>query len=65
MASKDKKQLAKDLVKRAGLNLNKDYYQLSSSEITKLTDIRKAIGYKGTNSSGRSPSRQFWYYVQR
>lgn len=58
-----------DLFKRAaidaGLDVTKDYFSLSSSEISKVDEIRRAFRYSGRNYLGRSKTRQFWYAIQK
>jgi hypothetical protein len=51
-------------IRAAGLDLNKDFFQLSFSEISTLDDIRKSFKYSGKNNLGRSCCRQFWYSAQ-
>lgn len=54
-----------DAVKAAGIDLNKDYFSLSFSEINKIDEIRRAFGYSGKNYLGRSKARQFYYAAQK
>lgn len=49
----------------AGLDITKDYFSLTFSEIAKVDEIRKAFRYSGENSLGRSKTRQFWYAIQK
>jgi hypothetical protein len=51
-------------IKNAGLDLTKDYFSLSSYEISIVDTIRKSFNYSGRNYLGRSRSRQFWYAAQ-
>jgi len=51
-------------LKNAGLDLEKDFFTLSYSEIDKVDEIRKLCGYDGKNYLGRSKARQFWYAAQ-
>lgn len=48
----------------AGLDLTKDYFSLSSYDISIVDTIRKSFNYSGRNYLGRSRSRQFWYAAQ-
>lgn len=48
-----------------GINPNKDFYELSPLELSKVDDIRKSFGYDGRNYLGRSKVRQFWYSLQK
>ena len=52
-------------LKAAGLDIEKDFFTLSFSEVEKVDEIRRAFGYSGRNQMGRSPARQFWYSAQR
>ena len=58
-----------DLFKRAaieaGLDVTKDYFSLSSSDIAKVEELRKVFKYSGRNYLGRSKTRQFWYAIQK
>lgn len=58
-------KLFAEACKNAGLDLTKDYFILSGSEIAKLDEIRKAFHYSGTNYLGRSKTRQFWYACKK
>lgn len=49
----------------ACLDITKDYFSLTFSEIAKVDEIRKAFRYSGKNSMGRSKTRQFWYAIQK
>lgn len=51
-------------LKAAGIDLTKDFFCLSSSEVSKVDEIRRAFRYSGKNSVGRSPARQFYYSAQ-
>lgn len=54
-----------DAIKAAGIDLNKDFFTLSFSDISKVNEIRRAFKYSGKNSVGRSRARQFYYAAQR
>lgn len=49
----------------AGLDVTKDYFSLSSSDIAKVEELRKVFKYSGRNYLGRSKTRQFWYAIQK
>lgn len=51
-------------IKAAGIDLNKDFFSLDFSEISKIDEIRKTFRYDGKNYSGRSKARQFYYAAQ-
>lgn len=51
-------------IKNAGLDLTKDFFSLSSYEISIVDTIRKSFNYSVRNYLGRSRSRQFWYAAQ-
>lgn len=61
----NKNKLFADAVKNAGIDLEKDFFQLSGSEITKIDEIRRAFRYSGKNNLGRSRVRQFYYAAQK
>jgi len=46
-----------DALKNAGIDIKKDYFSLTSSEISTVEEIRKAFKYSGKNCIGRSPNR--------
>ena len=52
-------------IKEACIDLEKDFFELTNSEISKVDDIRKSFHYSGRNNLGRSACRQFWYAAQR
>jgi len=52
-------------IKDNGIDINKDFYSLSFEEISKVDEIRKSLGYDGSNYLGRSRVRQFWYSAQK
>ncbi len=54
-----------DAIKAAGIDLEKDFFTLSSSDISKVDEIRRTFKYSGKNYIGRSPARQFYYAAQR
>lgn len=47
-----------------GLNLKKDFFELSGTELHTLEDFKKVCNYKGDNELGRSRLRQFFYHLQ-
>lgn len=49
----------------AGIDLKKDFFSLTNSEINRVDEIRKNFNYSGQNYLGRSRVRQFWYAAQR
>ena len=51
-------------IKAAGIDLNKDFFALDFSEISKIDEIRKTFRYDGKNYLGRSRARQFYYAAQ-
>lgn len=51
-------------IKAAGIDLNKDFFALDFSEISKIDEIRKTFNYSGKNYLGRSRARQFYYAAQ-
>lgn len=48
-----------------GIDLKKDFFSLTDSEINCIDDIRRGFKYSGRNYLGRSKVRQFWYAAQR
>jgi hypothetical protein len=52
-------------IKKAGIDLNKDFYELTNTEIFKVDEIRKSLKYSGYNTLMRSKVRQFWYAAQK
>ena len=59
-----RRKLFADALTAAGIDLNKDFFELSSGEISKVDEIRRAFRYSGKNSVGRSLARQFYYSAQ-
>lgn len=59
-----RRKLFADALTAAGIDLNKDFFELSSGEISKVDEIRRAFRYSGKNNIGRSPARQFYYSAQ-
>lgn len=59
-----RRKLFADALTAAGIDLNKDFFTLSSGEVSKVYEIRRAFRYSGKNSVGRSPARQFYYSAQ-
>jgi len=59
-----RRKLFADALTAAGIDLSKDFFELSSGEISKVDEIRRAFRYSGKNSIGRSPARQFYYSAQ-
>jgi hypothetical protein len=57
-------KLFADACKRAGIDLNKDFFELRNDEITTVDEIRRAFRYSGKNAAGRSRVRQFYYAAQ-
>lgn len=52
-------------ISAAGIDLKKDFFSLTDSEINRVEEIRKNFKYSGQNYLGRSRVRQFWYAAQR
>lgn len=48
-----------------GIDISKDFYELSFEEISQVDEIRKSFGFDGSNYLGRSKARQFWYSAQK
>lgn len=48
-----------------GIDISKDFFSLSFSEIDKVDKIRRMFGYDGRNYLGRSKARQFYYDAQK
>ena len=53
-----------DALKRVGIDLNKDFFELRNDEITTVDEIRRAFRYSGKNAAARSRVRQFYYAAQ-
>lgn len=49
----------------AGLDINKDFFELSGLELSLLDNVRKSFKFSGKNYLGRSKCRQFWYAIQK
>ena len=56
---------AVELAGKAGLNLRKDYFVLSPSEVDKVLGIAKVYGYRKPKSASGSTARYFWAFMQR
>lgn len=54
-----------ETIKAAGIDLSKDFFELTTGEVYKVDEIRKSFRYSGRNPLGRSACRQFWYSAQR
>lgn len=59
-----RRNLMRSACKAAGVDLNKDFFSLSSAERANVEEVRKAFKFKGKNNVGRTPGQQFYYYVQ-
>ena len=53
------------LADKAGLNIRKDYFVLSSSEVDKVLGIAKVYGYRKPKNANGSTDRYFWSFMQR
>lgn len=60
-----RRKLFADALTAAGIDLQKDFFSLSSAEISKVDEIRRAFRFSGKNYFGRSACRQFYYSAQR
>ena len=54
-----------DALRNANVDLEKDYFALSSDEVRKVEEIRKVFKYNGKNYLGRSKTQQFYYAAQK
>ena len=48
-----------------GINLEKDFFELTNDELTIVENVRKAFKFSGRNNLGRSACRQFYYHCQK
>lgn len=48
-----------------GINLEKDFYELTNDELRIVEKVRKAFKFSGRNNLGRSACRQFYYHCQK
>ena len=60
----NRRQAAAITLKAYGINLEKDFFELRSDEITTVDNVRKSMKFSGRNSVGRSRARQFYYFAQ-
>lgn len=47
------------------LDLDKDYFLLSSQEIKKVDELRQACRHRYNKYSGKSKCRDFWDYLRK
>lgn len=54
-------------VTAAGIDLRQDFHILSSSQVDRLNEIRKARGYRAPSAKVRngSPARYFFYHLAK
>lgn len=60
-----RRKLFADALTAAGIDLQKDYFTLSSTERNKVNEIRLAFHYYGKKPHSRTPLQQFYYSAQR
>jgi len=65
MVNINKKEVAEKLAKDAGIPLGKNYFTLSSSQVTRLGEIAKIVGYSYRSSVGKGKARSFYEYLSR
>lgn len=58
-------KLFADTLKAKGIDLDKDFFTLTSSEVSTVDEVRRAFRYSGKNYLGRSKARQFYYAAQK
>ena len=51
-------------IESAGIDLRKNFFELSWSEVSEVKRIGKKFGYRSANND-RSYARNFWYAVKR
>ena len=56
---------AVELAGKAGLNLKKDFFQLSFFDVDKVLGIAKVYGYRKPKNANGSTARYFWAFMQR
>ena len=59
-----RRKLFADALTAAGIDLNKDYFTLSSTERSKIEEIRRAFHYYGKKPHSLTPLQQFYYSAQ-
>ena len=58
-------QLHASLLTSNGIDLKKDYFKLTTEELSKVEKIRKAFKFSGRNKNGLPPCRQFYIHCQK
>ena len=58
-------QLHASVLTSNGINLEKDFFELTHNELNIVEKVRKAFKFSGRNSLGRSACRQFYYHCQK
>ena len=53
------------VLKSYGIDLEKNYFELSETDLTIVEKVRKSFRYSGNNYLGRSKTRQFYYAAQK
>ncbi len=56
---------SRKLLQARGVDLNKDFFQLSSSNVSIVLDVAKAAGYRKSKSAPGSKGRMFYEHLQR
>ena len=56
---------AKQLLKKAGVPMGRDFHSLSSSQVDAVVAAAKAVGYRKSKSAPGSTGRMFYQYVDR
>lgn len=59
------KQIHASVLTANGINLNKDFLELTDTELKIVEDVRKIFKFSGRNNLGRSADQQFYYHCQR
>ncbi len=61
----NRKLLIVDALTLSGVDLEKDYFSLTSEERAKVDEIRRAFHYYGKKPHPLTPLQQFYYSAQR
>ena len=64
-AKKITKQTAKRIAIDYGINFKKDFYDLSSSQVTDLLKVAKMQGYKKPKTATGSTGRYYFEYLSK
>lgn len=58
-------QEAKQLIQSDGIDFQRDFFQLSSSEVQRVLEVAKLAGYRKSKNAPGSTARMYYQYLSR